>query len=162
MLATLCSEGDEYADLSRGAFGGTVMCIFDTNRVVMVCTAIDGRLGTPVMIDERNVVNLAWFEECGPEPVASLTAEEPPNDYEVLVSPFKDGVFSRSILVDKRDIVAAHRYLGHLMDLQLDQYAVEAQSPRLAVPESSMHVTPVPKRSAHSVHSPATGVTAFR
>ena len=59
--------------------GGTVLCIFDTDQVAMVCTIADQRLGTPIMVDKRNVVNLIWFDGYEPIPVAALQTSEPPN-----------------------------------------------------------------------------------
>jgi class 3 adenylate cyclase len=59
-------------------FGGTVQCIFDTDLVVMVCTAEDGRLGSPVMVDKRNVVNLTWFEDFAPADAVKPQTSEPP------------------------------------------------------------------------------------
>jgi class 3 adenylate cyclase len=67
------------ATVGDKVLGGTVLCIFDTDRVAMVCTADDNRLGTPVMIDKRNVANLTWFDDYCPMPVVPLQTLEPPN-----------------------------------------------------------------------------------
>jgi class 3 adenylate cyclase len=66
------------ATVGDQGFGGTVQCIFDTDLVVMVCTAQGSRLGSPVMVDKRNVVNLTWFEDFAPADAVKPKTSEPP------------------------------------------------------------------------------------